>query len=132
MNGKIKKLFADFEFNGAENFSLSEINGVKLSEDYLAFVEENGGGEGALGEEGYLQLWSLSELAENNELYEAVKYLPDCALIATDLSGALFGVTKNGEYFAADNECYMSDGEIEIMCRSFEEFIEKIGRGDYF
>lgn len=132
MNGKIKELFADFEFNGAENSSLSEINGVKLPEDYLEFVEENGGGEGALGEEGYLQLWSLSELAANNERYEAAEYLPNCALIATDLSGTLFGVTKSGEYFAADNECYMTNGEVEIMCRSFEEFIEKVGRGDYF
>lgn len=130
MNENLRALFADFEFNGADNITVSEFNGVNLPGDYLRFISENGGGEGAVGTEGYLQLWGLSELAENNELYEAPKYFPHCVLIGTDLGGALFGVTENGEYFAADAD--FPDEDIEIMCGSFEEFIGKIGNGDYF
>lgn len=131
MTEKIARLFEDFEFARTEDCFVTEINGVELPEDYLWFMAENGGGEGALGEVGYLQLWRLSELAENNELYEAAEVLPNCALIASDLSGALFGVTRQGEYFAADLEEIRED-EIEIMCGSFEEFIVKAANGDYF
>lgn len=132
MTERLARLFKDFEFDGTEELSVTEINGVELPKDYLRFMAENGGGEGALGEVGYLQLWRLSELAENNELYEAAEVLPNCALIASDLSGALFGVTRQGEYFAADLGAIIREDEIEIMCCSFEEFIVKAANGDYF
>ena len=132
MNDKLKKIFSDFEFDRPSDVSVTEINGVKLPEDYLEFVAENGGGEGALGEEGYLQLWSLGELAEQNEFYEARELLPNCALIGTDLSGSMFGVTERGEFFSIPDDMGLDAAEIEVLCGSFEEFIEKLGRGDYF
>lgn len=130
MNEHYQSLFKDFEFNALPESSVTELNGIRLPDDYIQFLGENGGGEGAVGEQGYLQLWGLSELDENNKLYEASEYFPDCTLIATDLSGALFGITKLGEYFAADANG--PDEDIEIMCDTFEEFIEKIGGGEYF
>lgn len=132
MTEKLKTLFKDFEFSGASDIAVTEINGVRLPTDYLEFVCENGGGEGALGEEGYLQLWPLGELAEQNEFYEVREALPNCALIGTDLSGSKFGVTERGEFFAVPDDMGLDAEEIIVLCGSFEEFIEKIGNGDYF
>ena len=132
MNDKLKTIFKDFEFDRPSDVSLNEINCVRLPEDYLEFVVENCGGEGALGEDGYLQLWSLGELTEQNEFYEVREVLPNCALIGTDLSGSMFGVTERGEFFAVPDDMGLDADEIEVLCSSFEEFMEKLGRGDYF
>lgn len=133
MNVKLKTLFKDFDFNNPPTDSdVSEINGVQLPQDYLDFVSENGGGEGSLGEEGYLQLWAPDELEEQNGFYETRELLPNCVLIGTDLSGAMFGVNDRGEYFAIPNDMGLDAEEIVILCRSFEEFAEKLGQGDYW
>ena len=132
MNGKLKTLFKDFEFTGTSDTSIAEINGVRLPQDYLDFVSENGGGEGPLGEEGYLQLWALDELAEQNEFYEVKDLLPNCALIGTDLSGSKFGVNGQGEFFAIPDDMGLDTEDIIVLCGTFEEFIERLGRGDYF
>ena len=132
MNDKLKAIFKDFEFTGASDITVTEMNGTALPSDYLKFVSENGGGEGSLGEEGYLQLWAFDELAEQNEFYEVREVLPHCALIGTDLSGSLFGVTERGEYFSVPNDMGIDAEEIEILSDSFEEFMEKLGHGDYF
>ena len=132
MDKKLKTIFKDFEFDRPSDVSVTEMNGVKLPDDYLGFVSENGGGEGAIGEEGYLQLWSLGELAEQNEFYEVRETLPNCVLIGTDLSGSMFGVTEHGEFFTVPDDMGLDAEEIEVLCSSFEEFMEKLGRGDYF
>lgn len=132
MNEKLKALFKDFEFDRLSDEQVTEINGVKLPDDYIQFVSENGGGEGSVGEEGYLQLWSLGELAEQNAFYEVREALPNCALIGTDLSGSKFGVNDHGEFFAVPDDMGLNAEEIVVLCSSFKEFMEKLGRGDYF
>lgn len=132
MNEKLKTLFKDFDFDRQCDISVTEINGVTLPRDHLEFVTENGGGEGAVGDEGYLQLWSIGELEEQNEFYETRELLPNCALIGTDLSGSMFGVNERGEFFAIPDDMGLDAAEIIVLCDAFEEFIERIGRGDYF
>lgn len=132
MNEKMKKLFKDFDFNPPSDELITELNGVKLPDDYLEFVKENGGGEGSLGKEGYLQLWGTEELEEQNEFYEVAKALPNCVLIGTDLSGSKFGVNERGDFFCLPDDMGLDAEEIMVLCDSFEEFIEKLGRGDYF
>ena len=132
MNDKLKAIFKDFEFDRPSDARVTEINGVKLPSDHLEFVSENGGGEGAVGDEGYLQLWSLDELAEQNEFYEVREVLSNCVLIGTDLSGSMFGVNERGEFFAIPDDMGLDAAEIIVLCDTFEEFIERIGRGDYF
>ena len=85
-----------------------------------------------VGEEGYLQLWRAEELLEQNDFYEVRELLPGCALIGTDLSGSKFGVNDNGEFFAIPDDMGLDKDEIKVLCGSFEEFIEKLGNGEYF
>lgn len=132
MTEKLKTLFKDFDFDRQSDISVTEINGVALPRDYFEFVSENGGGEGAVGDEGYLQLWALGELAEQNEFYEVREVLPNCALIGTDLSGSMFGVNGSGEFFSIPDDMGLNAEEIIVLCDTFEEFIERIGRGDHF
>ena len=132
MNEKLKTLFKNFDFDRQSDISVTKINGVQLPRDYTEFVSENGGGEGAVGDEGYLQRWSLGELAEQTEFYEARNTLPNCGLISTDLSGSMFGVNGRGEFFAIPDDMGLDAAEIIVLCDTFEEFIERIGNGDYF
>ena len=58
-------MFEGFEFNEPATSDINEINGIKLPEEYLAFMQEHDGGEGSVGE-AYVVLYSLDELAELN------------------------------------------------------------------
>ncbi len=131
MKEKLSGYFKDFEFNESSETSIAEVNGVKLPNDYLQFLGEYNGGEGSVGNEGYLQLWSFEKLTELNDFYETRQKLPRCALIGTDLSGSKFGVTVGGEFFSIPDDMDLNKDEIKILCGSFEKFIEIVGCGDY-
>ena len=49
MNEKLIEMFKDFEFNEKPEELISEVNGMALPDDYLAFIREYNGGEGHLG-----------------------------------------------------------------------------------
>ena len=131
MNDRLSELFTDFDFNGAEGFQITEVCGVALPRDYLDFLAECDGGEGSVGNEGYLQLWRAEELFEQNSFYEVGEVLPGCLLIGTDLSGSKFGVNGDGKFFAIPDDMGLDKNEIKILCNTFEEFIKKVGNGDY-
>ncbi len=43
------ELFIDFSFNEKPDTVITEVNGLPLPEDYLAFMQEHNGGEGPIG-----------------------------------------------------------------------------------
>ena len=44
MNGRLKELLKDFEFNEKPAEVTSEVNGMALPDDYLAFMRGHNGG----------------------------------------------------------------------------------------
>ena len=99
-----EELLTDFLSNGASDTVLAEVNGIPLPEDYLAFMHSCNGGEGDMGKNAYIQIFSIEELAEANQEYEIQKYMPDYFIWGTDLGGMLFGYSrKTGMYSAVDS-----------------------------
>jgi len=65
----------------------------KLPADYIKLLALTNGGEGFLGDGGYLVLWPIEELAAMNEEYEIWLYLPGFVS---------FGGNGGGEGYAYD------------------------------
>ena len=49
MDKVLKEMFKEFAFNEKSEETISEVNGMKLPDDYLGFISEHNGGEGPLG-----------------------------------------------------------------------------------
>jgi hypothetical protein len=70
----------------------SKVLGLRLPDDYVAYLKRSNGGEGFVGD-AYLVLWKAEELVEFNKDYEMETRAP--GLIA-------FGGNGGGEGFAFD------------------------------
>lgn len=64
---------------------------VVLPADYKQFLLWSNGGEGPIGDS-YLVLWPVEKVAQLNEDYQVVKYLPDVIIIGTDGGGSGYGL----------------------------------------
>ena len=95
MFDKKKHIFERFNFNTP--ISKKEIEEVekelkvKFPQDYLDFMLKTNGGEGTIGEENYLRLWKIEELAENNKDYSVSEFAPGLLIIGSDGAGTAFG-----------------------------------------
>ena len=59
MNSNMEDMFREFDFNEKPEELISEVNGITLPDDYLAFMSEHNGGEGPLGENNYGRFFRL-------------------------------------------------------------------------
>ena len=64
MDKVLEEMFKEFEFNEKSEDMISEVNGMKLPDDYLDFISEHNGGEGPLGQNNYGRFYKLEELEE--------------------------------------------------------------------
>ena len=125
-----EELFESFEFNESTSFLITEVNGHHIPEDYLAFMHEHNGGEGPIGEEGYLQLVRLEELRSFNEEYEIPKWLPDKFIFGTDLGGNLYGFDPGRGSFCSIDSCSIFEEDVFYAGETFEDFLKSVGDGE--
>lgn len=124
------EMFAEFEFNEASEYTIQEVNGVPIPQDYLEFMSRHNGGEGNVGENSYMQLVKLEELEKFNRDYQISEYLSGIFIFGTDLGGMLFGYdSKKGLYCSIDS-CSLSEEDILYAGRTFEEFAEEMDKGN--
>jgi hypothetical protein len=76
MDKDLEEMFKEFEFNEKSEEMISEVNGMKLPDDYLGFISEHNGGEGPLGQNNYGRFYKLEELEEINEAYDVKNSWP--------------------------------------------------------
>jgi SMI1 / KNR4 family (SUKH-1) len=72
---------------GASPESIAEASralGIPFPADYAQFMQQSNGGEGPVGAEGYLVLWPIEELEEQNEGFHARELYPGLVLIGTN------------------------------------------------
>lgn len=65
--------------------------GIKLPEDYVAFLLRSNGADGPVGETGYVSLWAIDELSELNRGYRVDEFAPGLLLIGSDGGDEAFG-----------------------------------------
>ena len=128
MKKSLQEYFSDFDFREAYIGSIIQVvNGVPLPKDYLDFLTEHNGGEGAVGDNTYMQLFSLEELEQINRDYSVKEFLPDDCLIGSSMGGEFYGISKEGVYFAVP-DIPMCEEEKVALGNSFGEFIEELDR----
>lgn len=121
----IQHYFSKFMFiEPLPTTDILSIMGVELPDDYLDFMHKNYGGEGAIGKDSYLRLFSLVELQEVNEDYCVDEFLANHCMIASSGSSELYGIDANGSYFAIPVNMDVEDKL--IMGNTFVEFIKNI------
>lgn len=68
-----------------ESISQAErIMGVQFPEQYKSFMKLHNGAEGLLGENSYLVIWSIDEIAELNIDYGFTEYTPGLVVFGSD------------------------------------------------
>lgn len=124
----MNEMFSEFEFNEPTKYTINEINGVQLPKDYLDFMGEHNGGEGAVGENLYMRIFKLEELIDYNNDYEISKYLPDFFIFGTDGGGMLLGYDSRKELYYAVDSCSMDEDDMFYEADSLESFINTMER----
>jgi hypothetical protein len=106
--------------------------GKELPEEYLALLRYSDGGEGVLGlEPGWLQLWSSTDVLENNKDYEIEAYIPGFFGFGSSGGGELLAFdTRRGKPWKIVMIPFvpMSAELAIVIAQDFEEFIRAIGR----
>ncbi len=133
MDYRLEKYFHDFEGNGkisSEQISenLQKHLDFLLPEDYVDFMCEFNGGEGGIGENGWLCLFPIHELIEINKAYQILMdQIPDYFLIAKDAADTGYALHKrNRTYHSFGLMSNFETDSIDFCGGTFLEFIETI------
>jgi hypothetical protein len=98
--------------------------------DYVAFMQESNGGEGAVGAEGYVQLWPIETLVERNEPYNTAEDFPGFVFLGSNGGGEAIALRSSADgpelfllpFIGASNDALFGG-------RSFVEFLRNHGTG---
>jgi hypothetical protein len=117
--------------SGASEAALREAEqqlGHPLPEDYKALLLESDGLEGFISEDGYVSLWSASELASLNDAYAVSDFVPGVTLVGTDGGDTGYGFRKDRDQleYVAVPLVGMEPSAITVIGKSFLELVENL------
>lgn len=126
------------EFNGNaratnENVSRCEESlRLTLPDDYVAFLKLFNGGEGYVGGDAYVMLWSTDELVQFNFEYEVSEYCPELLLIGSNGGGEAYAFDRRSAPWHVVQVPFvgMEYGLCEDVGKTFTEFMERLARKD--
>ena len=119
----MEEMFKEFEFNEKPGEMITELNGMPLPEDYLAFMREHNGGEGPLGENNYGCFYRLEELAEFNAEYDVPNNWPGCVVLGSDMSGQLWAWNPEKRIWCQIDSGNIDEDTYYTISDSFEAFL---------
>ena len=121
-----EEMFKEFEFNPKPEEMISELNGMPLPEDYLAFMREHNGGEGPLGENNYGCFYRLEELAEVNAEYDVPINWPGYVVLGSDMSGQLWAWNPEKRIWCQIDSSNTDEDTYYTISDSFEAFLDNM------
>jgi hypothetical protein len=135
MNNELKSLLANFR-RTATGAPLESIRAVEehlataFPTDYMAFMHESNGGEGDVGNKGYLQLWPIETLVERNTAYETKEYFPGFVFLGSNGGGEGIALRSGADGSSLFLMPFIGDaGDALFGGRSFVEFLSNYGSG---
>lgn len=131
MDQKIAYYLNDFIKN-EEKASNELIEGVQkqidftLPSDYIAIMKEFNGGEGEVGENSWLCLFSISELISTNQNYNLLmEQVPNYFLFGKDAADTGYAFNKlSGYIYSFGLMSNFNTDPIEFCAKTFGEFVE--------
>ncbi|MFV1456035.1 SMI1/KNR4 family protein [Bacillus mycoides] len=137
MNNMFHKYINDLDLQqptSLENITAieSQLN-IIFPKDYISFMLESNGVKGAIGENGYLQLWSIDILIQHNEVYEVKEFAPGVTLFGTDGGNVAYGFfEKSGETQIIEIPLMGMDlNEMEVISVTFTDFLDYLYNKEY-
>ncbi len=127
INEKLEEMFKEFEFNEKPEQLISEVNGLALPGDYLAFMREHNGGEGPLGEKNYGRFFRLEELEEINKEYDVQNSWPGYVVIG-GIDDSLWAYNPEKKIYCQIDSCNTGDDTYYTVSDSFETFLIKMDK----
>jgi hypothetical protein len=125
-----KELFAEFKANPPASPALitqfQQSLSFVLPADYVCFLQQMNGGEGFLGDNAYLALWRVEELAERNAGYNVPYWAPDLFLFGSDGGGEAFAFDTRSSppTIIAIPFITLDDCDAIAISTSFRRFLE--------
>ena len=131
---QIKYLLASFKKNppaSARAIAAAESAfGIRFPPDYIDFLLECNGGEGTVGDAGYLHVYHVEELEEIYRDYGFGEFAPRFVPIGTNLGGFAYCLGRQGlSGFYGSDFCSLSERDSWYMGESIVELIKFIGDG---
>ncbi len=118
-----EEMFKEFEFNPKPEEMITELNGMPLPEDYLAFMREHNGGEGPLGENNYGCFYRLEELAEVNAEYDVPINWPGYVVLGSDMSGQFWAWNPEKRIWCQIDSSNTDEDTYYTISDSFDSFL---------
>ena len=100
--------------------------GFSLPKEYVSFLLTSDGGEGWVGENSYLSLWGVDEIAALNEAYEVNEFAPGLMLFGSDGGIDAYAFDTRGESTVIVEVPFigMDLREVKNCGNTFIEFLE--------
>ena len=125
----VQVLGQDFELNSqsvsADYKQLETLISFSLPVDYLEFMEKYDGGEGPVGMENYLAIFSAKEAFEHNSLNQQKYSLASLFVFASDRGNTLYAFNKAHEVFEFD-QIGIEPEEAMVLAPNFIVFLENL------
>jgi hypothetical protein len=113
-----EELFADF---------IGEVGDIP-HKDYLEFMRRHNGGDGAVGQKGYITIWPLEEVILATEKAGANEFAPGLLLFAGDGGGTAYAFDRQDPRWPiVEVELVsISRKEMKFVALTFSEFIRRL------
>ncbi len=109
---------------------VTEVLARPLPAAQVEILGSHDGGEGFVGGGGYLQLWSVAEIVEYNQMLDVDRLIPGVLLFGSNGADDLYGVRRSGEHLEYD--AYPAVGldkdSGERLAATWAEFLEALAK----
>ncbi len=99
---------------------------INIPNEYVKFLKMFGGGEGIIGKNSYVILWSISELPDMNMLYKVKEYAPGFFIFGSDGGGEAYAFDTRTPAMPINSIPFvgMEPSLARMIASSFNTFLE--------
>lgn len=124
---KMTKMGLNEPCNAEQLHALERKLNITLPMQYADFMQLHEGGEGPVGEYGYLAIWDIDEVLSFHQSSDVNQYITGLIYFASDRGGTLYAFdTKRDMKIVELQSDSIDASEVGVVADSFEEFIEYI------
>ena len=127
MTQSMEDMFQEFDFNERPEETVTDVGGLALPEDYLAFMAEHNGGEGPIGRNNYGRFYRLEELEEINRDYDVPGSWPGYVVIG-GIDDTLWAYNPEKKIYCQIDSCNTDDDTYYTVSDSLESFLLNMDR----
>lgn len=124
----MEEMFSEFNFNEIPSEVITEVNGLKLPEDYIEFMKKHNGGEGNIGNNSYGCFFKLEELEELNNEYGAQEEWPGYIIIGSDMGDNLWAYNPEKKIYCQIDSCNIDEDAYYTISNSLESFLKEMDK----